>query len=272
MGKVGTAIADLAVSGATYAHTRLGKPGARIKRAFENLEKAGVEPNKINWNPQGGVGTYPSGNPPPTGGGNAPSGKTPIYPSPAGLLNAPPKSLPLPPQIQAMQSAMQTGNPRGFLEQSIKSTMDGMYPLRNAMNGGEPPVRPVAKPVEPTELTVSQPEAVPESPEESIPTIAQPSAVTNPSEAVSASAKQPWEMTQSQYLSENYSGDVNDANHPDNNFIANSKMAHKFQVEKALSEGKPVPPEVLAEYPDLQKSKPFESSAEKPKKRRVGGK
>ncbi len=65
-----------------------------------------------------------------------------------------------------------------------------------------------------------------------------------------APTKQPWEVTQKEYL--------------DKNRIAISigrkdidllRLEHYKSIEQALSEGKPVPPEVLAEYPDLAKTK-----------------
>lgn len=53
-----------------------------------------------------------------------------------------------------------------------------------------------------------------------------------------------------------------------NNFVQipvdRVKEAHKFIIEQALSEGKPVPPEVLAEYPDL-KQKPINKLFQKNK-------
>ncbi len=48
--------------------------------------------------------------------------------------------------------------------------------------------------------------------------------------------KEPWEMTKEEYVKPPYT----------------SPAMHKFGVEKALKEGKPVPSEVLAEYPDLK--------------------
>jgi len=52
--------------------------------------------------------------------------------------------------------------------------------------------------------------------------------------------KEPWEMAQKEWID----GHIK------------SPAMHWEHVRIALTEGKPVPPEVLAEYPDLQKAKP----------------
>jgi len=54
----------------------------------------------------------------------------------------------------------------------------------------------------------------------------------------SMSYKEPWEITIKQYV---VGGRITNK----------LKAQHKAEVQKALSEGKPVPPEVLADYPDL---------------------
>lgn len=54
--------------------------------------------------------------------------------------------------------------------------------------------------------------------------------------------KQPWEMKHTEYLVTKKSGDVFDL--------------HEHFVKAAIEQGKPVPPEVLAEYPDLAKQAP----------------
>ena len=48
-------------------------------------------------------------------------------------------------------------------------------------------------------------------------------------------AKEPWQMTREEYVKPPYT----------------SPAMHKYGVQKALSEGKPVPAEVLKDYPDL---------------------
>src|SRR3990167_4331819 len=53
-----------------------------------------------------------------------------------------------------------------------------------------------------------------------------------------AITKEPWEMTKQEYIKPPYT----------------SPAMHKYGVQKALSEGKPVPPEVLKDYPDLVKT------------------
>jgi len=49
------------------------------------------------------------------------------------------------------------------------------------------------------------------------------------------------------------------------NFDDLALKAHKKSIEKALASGKPVPAEVLAEYPELAKEKPAEKPSEAPK-------
>lgn len=63
-------------------------------------------------------------------------------------------------------------------------------------------------------------------------------------------AKQPWEMTFSDFSKQLNAPNMGD--YP--SYTARS--GHKYQVEQALAEGKPVPPEVLAEYPDLAAKAP----------------
>ena len=71
-----------------------------------------------------------------------------------------------------------------------------------------------------------------------------------PSEAVGV-AKEPWQMTRKEMLA------IAERDFPtqkakQEGYFAKARQWHKNQVEKALSEGKPVPAEVLADYPDLQ--------------------
>ncbi len=71
------------------------------------------------------------------------------------------------------------------------------------------------------------------------PTITPPTAPTPIVETVTPAVPEvraPWQMTKQEYVRPPYT----------------SPAMHKFGVEKALSEGKPVPTEVLAEYPDLK--------------------
>ncbi|RJO61612.1 hypothetical protein C4544_02240, partial [candidate division WS5 bacterium] len=69
--------------------------------------------------------------------------------------------------------------------------------------------------------------------------------------------KEPWEMGNEAYLTK--LRDSKDSRYASLSEIAQQgfasavKQAHERAVKKALSEGKPVPAEVLAEYPDLQK-------------------
>ena len=71
-------------------------------------------------------------------------------------------------------------------------------------------------------------------------------------------AKEPWEMTKAEYI------DSKSKTSPETRAIA--KDYHWNIVNEALQEGKPVPPEVLADYPDLKSPapKPPISEASKP--------
>lgn len=60
--------------------------------------------------------------------------------------------------------------------------------------------------------------------------------------------KQPWEMTRKEFVDSSM-----DPNNPEGTLDKKTaRSLHKFEVQDALSKGKPVPPEVLADYPDLQ--------------------
>lgn len=80
-----------------------------------------------------------------------------------------------------------------------------------------------------------------------------------------AQVKQSWQMTQRQFLEENI--DALDQHLRDEQLGRTSPMLrarrqqHKERVLKALSEGKPVPAEVLADYPDLAVVAPAEAPA-----------
>lgn len=75
-------------------------------------------------------------------------------------------------------------------------------------------------------------------------TPSQPGPVEPPSEVTGQRGeKQPWEMTRGEIVSNPY-------------YKKGDTQLHKKAVQQALSEGKPVPPEVLAEYPELSKPQP----------------
>lgn len=67
------------------------------------------------------------------------------------------------------------------------------------------------------------------------------------------SYKEPWEITLKQYV---VGGRI----------TKGLKEAHRSEIERALSEGKPVPPEVLKDYPDLAKGS---ESAQTPREQRL---
>ncbi|MFA5150832.1 MAG: hypothetical protein WC433_08075, partial [Candidatus Omnitrophota bacterium] len=97
------------------------------------------------------------------------------------------------------------------------------------------------------------------------PTVSEPAASeTQP--ATGETQKQPWEMTKREYAPKpspklyiygagTRSGRMERIDHPDERMKSwrSNILKHKGIIEQAISEGKPVPPEVLAEYPDLVK-------------------
>jgi hypothetical protein len=78
--------------------------------------------------------------------------------------------------------------------------------------------------------------------------------------------KEPWQMTKNEfdghplasakYVSEMVKLDRKGVNAPPREFMlrAATAVAHKETILQALAEGKPVPAEVLADYPDLTKA------------------
>jgi hypothetical protein len=89
-------------------------------------------------------------------------------------------------------------------------------------------------------------------------------------------AKEPWEMTREEYiqytLDNNQEHQNNLKNASDNTEIAKKAIVktaihkHNGYVTAALAEGKPVPPEVLADYPELKaEGKPAETTGEMPR-------
>lgn len=73
--------------------------------------------------------------------------------------------------------------------------------------------------------------------------------------------KEPWQMTRNEYENYGVEDRLRDRNIPKENLSYarlteqnDNLIYHKNQVHTALSDGKPVPPEVLKDYPDLNKS------------------
>ncbi len=83
---------------------------------------------------------------------------------------------------------------------------------------------------------------------------------TKPVAAKAAEAKEPWQMTQKKYIEDfhtkKYIGNRSFGE------IQNYKQTHRLYVKQALEEGKPVPPEVLRDYPDLAKAAPKSAETE----------
>ncbi|MBW2672759.1 MAG: transglycosylase SLT domain-containing protein, partial [Deltaproteobacteria bacterium] len=88
---------------------------------------------------------------------------------------------------------------------------------------------------------------------------------------VETAAKEPWQMMQEEWIEqarrntdEGLRGMVDTIE-----FQSQIKNAHREKVKQALAEGKPVPPEVLKDYPDLAvktEAKPFGKTKEEAKK------
>lgn len=82
---------------------------------------------------------------------------------------------------------------------------------------------------------------------------------------VTPQAKQPWQMTRAEYLKEPLTQRQWSPNKKDfvegNLHYEDAKQSHKMDVQKALADGKPVPAEVLKDYPDLAKQVQEEARA-----------
>lgn len=78
-------------------------------------------------------------------------------------------------------------------------------------------------------------------------------------EQVPEPPKQPWEMTRDDYANQYYEGHVirfrdrQDIRRGRDELIAEARQLHVNATGQALAEGKPVPPEVLKDYPELAK-------------------
>ncbi len=69
---------------------------------------------------------------------------------------------------------------------------------------------------------------------------------------LTTTGKQPWEMTQDDYIYEMTSGKGIPIKYQTKRMYDKYEKLHEESVQQALSEGKPVPVEVLKDYPDLQ--------------------
>ena len=87
--------------------------------------------------------------------------------------------------------------------------------------------------------------------------------------APTQAAKEPWTVTQKEFISQDKSRFFKDlepsqvlSTKPEDQIEVSGRI-HKIEVQRALKSGKPVPPEVLAEYPDLTAPKaPVAASVE----------
>ncbi|MCX5819737.1 MAG: hypothetical protein NT047_07485 [Deltaproteobacteria bacterium] len=73
--------------------------------------------------------------------------------------------------------------------------------------------------------------------------------------------KHPWEMTREQYVNSGMYPEIPEGHQSKAAIKANNEQNHKELVSQALTKGKPVPPEVLKDYPELQKSAPAQGVA-----------
>lgn len=83
-----------------------------------------------------------------------------------------------------------------------------------------------------------------------------------------AQGKRPWEMTQSEFEADRRAELAQTASNPSQasaargeRFGQEARLRHRGIVEGALADGKPVPPEVLADYPDLARGAIAESAS-----------
>lgn len=77
--------------------------------------------------------------------------------------------------------------------------------------------------------------------------------------------KEPWEMTAEEYANEGLPAKSLTA--PQATIWGLRLTKHEKLVQQALSEGKPVPKEVLADYPDLKEKVEADEKKEKEKKK-----
>lgn len=70
-------------------------------------------------------------------------------------------------------------------------------------------------------------------------------------EAESTDSKEPWQMTQAEIIAEDTYGNRTDKGNWTDARKAEALKTHQQEVQIAIREGKPVPAEVLADYPDL---------------------
>ncbi len=133
-----------------------------------------------------------------------------------------------------------------------------------------------AAPVQPVESAPTPPPAPSPTPVAEV--LPEPSVV--PTEPALA-AREPWQMTREEFSN---TATVNRGNnyvavrspHDDTSFIIRTldtskytdadaiAKSHESYIDKALAKGRPVPPEVLAEYPDLAAKAPAEAPKEAP--------
>lgn len=169
------------------------------------------------------------------------------------------------PQYQALykiwrlnQRTPPKGQSATFYQEQAKKEFDYWYNSDKAFREGVDDIvgKPKTTPTEPTKpstLQLAEPKPVPSkaTPKVTLESV-KPTAVA---EKVTAkpTAKEPWQMTQGEYVSAR-SSDIMPLGMKDT--PANRKLylaqKHQGEIRQALSEGKPVPAEVLKDYPDLK--------------------
>lgn len=81
-----------------------------------------------------------------------------------------------------------------------------------------------------------------------------------------AKVKEPWEMTKKEFRKHLVATEGFQATPRDINEQLAQESIHKDYIKQALAQGKPVPAEVLKDYPDLVKPTPVQTAGEKVKK------
>lgn len=92
-------------------------------------------------------------------------------------------------------------------------------------------------------------------PNENVVTVKPKEPVTGAEAPAAPKAKEPWEMTKAEWIdatNKKYAEDNAKLRAQGFSGVTPNENAHYNQVKHALEAGKPVPPEVLADYPDLQ--------------------
>lgn len=130
-----------------------------------------------------------------------------------------------------MQDAINLATEAQFYREAIEASQGNAPKVPESPNGPEQPVSP--------ESGNNSPAQIPQQEGNDSPGQAAPLPAPEP-----VRGKESWEMTKAEYISVGH-----DPKRPNYDYYL--QVSHERQVRDALSEGKPVPKEVLADYPDL---------------------